>query len=90
MNVWRPVSVFAVCGTVFLVACCCPKLVAQTFSDVTETVIAGLGGGEAAWTDYDNDGFVDLHVDGAVWKNNRGENFGRVTLEGSDLEVREH
>jgi len=86
MNFWRPVSVLAAYGSVLLVGCCCQRSIAQTFSDVTDTAIAGLGGGEAAWTDFDNDGFVDLHVDGAVWKNNGGANFGRVTLEGSELE----
>ena len=35
------------------------------------------GRGTAAWADYDNDGYIDLH-DGVTWKNNQGKSFTRM------------
>jgi hypothetical protein len=48
------------------------------FTDVTSTVIPGLTGfreARAAWGDYNNDGFVDLNIEGTLYRNNSGANF---------------
>ena len=42
-----------------------------------ELGIEGLGGGAAAWVDFDNDGWVDLYS-GRLWKNNEGKKFTLV------------
>ncbi|REJ74700.1 MAG: CRTAC1 family protein [Planctomycetota bacterium] len=58
----------------------CDRVSAQVvFEDVTDAAgLEGLGGGTAAWADYDNDGWVDLYTDGQLWKNEQGERFVRV------------
>lgn len=59
----------------YMVACAETK----PFSDVTESVgLNGLGGGVAAWTDFDNDGFTDLYVSGQLWRNETGKRFTKV------------
>ena len=35
------------------------------------------GRGTAAWADYNNDGYIDLH-DGFTWKNNQGKGFTKM------------
>ncbi|MDA1054825.1 MAG: CRTAC1 family protein [Planctomycetota bacterium] len=52
---------------------------ADPFQDVTDNVgLQGVGGGHAAWGDFDNDGWVDLTVDGQLWRNENGKAFARV------------
>jgi hypothetical protein len=49
------------------------------FVDATERLgLKGLGGGKAAWRDFDGDGWVDLYVPGQLWRNVRGERFARA------------
>jgi len=49
------------------------------FEDVTAAVgLKGLGGSQAAWGDFDNDGWVDLYVSGQLWRNEGGKKFTRV------------
>ncbi len=51
----------------------------DAFADVTEAVgLKGLGGGVAAWVDYDADGWVDLWASGQLWRNIKGEKFERA------------
>lgn len=53
-------------------------LATQPFQDVTETIgLTGVGGGYAAWGDYNRDGWVDLTVDGQLWRNEQGQRFVR-------------
>jgi len=50
----------------------------EPFADVTEEVgIHTPSGGEAAWGDYDNDGWVDFY-DGRLWRNEGGKKFSEV------------
>ncbi len=61
---------------------------AQTlhFDDVTEAV--GLGkmhGYHAAWGDFDNDGWVDLHEYKNVWRNDRGQFTLIAELKGTGI-----
>ena len=42
-----------------------------------------IGGGQVAWGDYNNDGFVDLSVVGVLHRNNGGLSFTRVQSLGS-------
>ena len=52
---------------------------ASPFQDVTDEIgLAGVGGGYAAWGDYNRDGWVDLSVDGQLWRNENGKRFIRV------------
>ena len=52
---------------------------APTFEDVTQKMgLDGLGGAAAAWGDYDNDGWVDLYVNGTLWHNEKGASFAPV------------
>ena len=52
---------------------------AEGFTDVTEaTGLKGLGGGVAAWVDYDADGWVDLWTSGQLWRNLKGKKFERA------------
>ena len=37
-----------------------------------------IGGGQVAWGDYNNDGFVDLSVVGVLHRNNGGTSFTRM------------
>ncbi|MCP4783459.1 MAG: CRTAC1 family protein [Fuerstiella sp.] len=54
-------------------------LAADPFQDVTDGIgLNGVGGGYAAWGDYNNDGWVDLTVDGQLWRNDNGKRFTRV------------
>jgi len=49
------------------------------FIDVTEAVgLKGMNGSEAAWGDFNNDGWVDLCVGGQVWRNEQGKKFVKV------------
>ena len=51
---------------------------AAPFVDVTADVgLEGVAGGYAAWGDYNGDGWVDLSVDGQLWRNDKGK-FTRV------------
>ena len=50
---------------------------APMFHDATETLeLKGMGGGTAAWVDFNNDGWDDLHT-GALWINEGGKKFTR-------------
>ena len=52
---------------------------AEAFTDVTEaTGLKGLGGGVAAWVDYDADGWVDLWTSGQLWRNVKGKKIERA------------
>ena len=49
------------------------------FEDVTKVVgLTGLAGSQAAWGDFNNDGWVDLYVSGQLWRNEAGKRFVRV------------
>ena len=51
---------------------------ADAFQDVTAGVgLNGVGGGFAAWGDYNSDGWVDLALDGQLWRNEAGAEFTR-------------
>jgi len=53
----------------------------NVFEDVTEKM--GLVGGlpeEAAWGDFNNDGWVDIYVSGILWRNDGGKRF--IKMEG--------
>ncbi len=45
---------------------------------VFEDLGLNVGGTSAAWSDFDNDGFVDLLVSGALWRNEGGGKFTQV------------
>ena len=47
------------------------------YKDVSESAGLQLGGGAVCWSDFDNDGWVDVCA-GAVWKNNQGKSFTRL------------
>lgn len=52
------------------------RSIQEGFLDVTAAMgLDGMGGGEAAWGDLDNDGWVDLCAGGQVWRNERGKSF---------------
>ena len=51
------------------------------FKDATKSLNLGIGGGQVAWGDFNNDGWEDLH-DGSLWINERGKKFSRFTGEG--------
>ena len=51
------------------------------FEDATKPLNLGIGGGQVAWGDFNNDGWEDLH-DGSLWINERGEKFSRFTGKG--------
>ena len=54
-------------------------IAAEPFTDVTDEIgLTGVGGGHAAWGDYNNDGWVDLAVNGQLWRNENGTTFMRV------------
>lgn len=57
---------------------CCDE---SWFQDVTEQV--GLAGleleGHVAWGDYDGDGWVDVYIDGELYRNENGQRFVKVT-----------
>jgi len=49
-----------------------------TFTDVTAALgLDGVGGGQACWVDFDNDGWTDLAA-GELWRNEGGRRFVRV------------
>ena len=48
------------------------------FEDATKALNLGIGGGQVAWGDFNNDGWDDLH-DGGLWINERGKKFSRFT-----------
>lgn len=51
-----------------------------TFKDVTEARgLKGAGSGRVAVGDYDDDGFEDLWLGGAIWHNDGGKKFTRVS-----------
>ena len=50
----------------------------EPFADVTAVVgIDEPTGGEVAWGDFDNDGWVDFY-DGGLWRNQEGKKFSKV------------
>ena len=59
----------------------------KPFADVTDAKgLKGAGGEKAAWGDYDNDGWVDLCVNGFIFHNEQGRRFVRVAqVEGPAL-----
>ena len=54
-----------------------PPADASPFEDVTDKLGISVGG-PAAWADFDNDGWVDVHGGNALWRNNRGQSFHKV------------
>ena len=50
---------------------------AAPFEDVTDSVMKGMGDREAAWGDFDNDGWVDVYT-GELWRNEGGKKFTKV------------
>jgi len=49
------------------------------FEDATDKLgLSGLPQHEAAWVDFDNDGWVDLYLPGQLWRNEQGRRFVRV------------
>jgi hypothetical protein len=50
-----------------------------SFEDVTAAMGITGSGSMAAWGDYDNDGWVDLH-DGRLWRNQKGKGFNQIEL----------
>ena len=48
------------------------------FEDATKSLNLGIGGGQVAWGDFNNDGWEDLH-DGSLWINDHGKKFLRFT-----------
>jgi len=52
---------------------------ATWFEDVTERMgLAGLGNTQAAWVDFNKDGWVDLYVDGQLWLSESGKRFRKA------------
>ena len=51
------------------------------FEDATKSLNLGMGGGQVAWGDFNNDGWEDLH-DGGLWVNERGKKFSRFKGKG--------
>ena len=50
---------------------------APVFDDATKSLgLMGMGGGTAAWVDFNNDGWDDLHT-GTLWVNEGGKKFTR-------------
>ncbi len=83
----RPAGILALAAVmVLLLAHTVPAQTAvkveTIFEDVTEAV--GLPGsvvplvGGSAWVDYDNDGWVDLDMGGAIWRNEKGKSFKKI------------
>src|SRR5258707_3945497 len=51
----------------------------KPFVDVTEAMgLKGNNGQEAAWGDFDNDGWVDVCFGGEVFRNEGGKRFKRI------------
>ena len=80
--------------TAFVIACVlaiamCDALFASesvvTFKDRAADLGLKLGGGEACWFDFDNDGWVDLNEGGVLWKNNAGKGFAEVIRTGTGV-----
>lgn len=56
-----------------------PAAPIKPFIDVTDAMgLKGNNGGLAAWSDLDNDGWVDLCIGGEVWRNVKGKRFTKV------------
>lgn len=57
------------------------------FLDVTAALgLEGMSNGEAAWGDFNNDGWVDFCAGGQVWRNEQGQRFVKIAdLPGSAL-----
>lgn len=58
---------------------------ASVFKDRTAEVGLQFGTDAACWADFDNDGWVDLCVSGAVRKNNAGKSFTKIADAGSSI-----
>jgi len=52
----------------------------NVFRNVAKSLGLKLSGNRGAWGDYDNDGFVDLFADGALWRNEGGKKFTRIQV----------
>lgn len=48
------------------------------FKDVTEEVGLVRDGTPAAWGDFNQDGFVDLYLNGSLWRNEGGRSFTKI------------
>ncbi|MDA1277185.1 MAG: CRTAC1 family protein [Verrucomicrobia bacterium] len=61
-----------------------PVFAADPFQDVTDNVgLQGVGGGHAAWGDFDNDGSMDILNGGRLFRNPGGQNrWLKVRLSG--------
>ncbi len=60
-----------------LLSACVEGAAEPWFVDVTQQV--GLaGGGQAAWGDYNGDGWVDVYISGYLYRNDGGERFTKV------------
>ncbi len=57
------------------------NIAAASFTDRTlEYGLKGLSNSPAAWADFDNDGWVDLYVDGILWLNQEGKSFSPIPV----------
>ncbi|MCH2596086.1 MAG: VCBS repeat-containing protein, partial [Pirellulales bacterium] len=67
-----------ICMAVLLTLLCGTACSLEPFVDVTAVVgIDQSTGGEVAWGDFDNDGWVDFY-DGGLWRNEAGKKFLKV------------
>jgi chitodextrinase len=53
-------------------------LLAGTFVDTGFTFGDATVNSKAAWADFDNDGYADLHLNGVIWHNDAGTGFTRM------------
>ena len=65
---------------IFIFFLCVPTLAMAGFTNKTGQKIPGLGGGNTAWCDFNNDGYADIYDGGNLHRNNAGNNF--TTLAG--------
>jgi len=55
------------------------------FQDKTRELGLELGNDATAWVDFNNDGWTDLYAAGALWRNNQGKSFTKITSKGNGI-----